>query len=320
MEPVHFTIIGFVLGFLMDQLFGDPQKLPHPIVGFGNMIAFGEKHLNNGNRRLVKGAILTITLVLITFAFSSITMGYIAIYSDTFNVLLTAIVVFYCLSARTLRKEVQMVFEAVDRSTEDGRKQLSRIVGRDTTNLEPQQIRSAALETLAENLSDGVIAPLFWFAIFGIPGILTYKMINTFDSMIGYKNERYLLFGRFAAKLDDVANFIPARITAFIMLLVANRFSMINFVLKNGKNHASPNSGYPESALAAILNCQFGGPNYYFGKIVEKPFIGSIKKIFSTNDMKIALRVNYLSEYVMMIVVLISMYCFYILKNSTYVL
>ena len=138
--------------------------------------------------------------------------------------------------------------------------------------------------------------------------------------MIGYKNERYLLFGRFAAKLDDVANYIPARITAFIMLMVANRISKINFVLKNGKNHTSPNSGYPESALAGILNCQFGGPNFYFGKLVDKPFIGSTKKIFCTSDMKIALRVNQLSEFTMMILVLITIYCLYQIKNSLYVL
>ena len=308
MEPVCYTIIGLLIGFGLDQLFGDPEKLPHPIVGFGHLISFGEKHLNKGKFLFAKGALMTIFLTLSIYFVSYLFINITTNYNYIFNLLLTAIIVFYCLSARTLRSEVRQVFEALEQSTDAGRKQLSRIVGRDTATLEPQYIRSAALETLAENLSDGVIAPLFWFALLGAPGMLAYKMINTLDSMIGYKNDRYFYFGKFAARLDDVANYIPARITAFLMLLVTANLSKTAFVLKNGSQHSSPNSGYPEAALAAILNCRFGGPNSYFGKIVDKPFIGSNIKVFQLVDMKKALRVNAASEWLMVTIVAVLMY------------
>ena len=308
MEPVCYTIIGLLIGFGLDQLLGDPEKLPHPIVGFGHLISFGEKRLNKGKSVFAKGALMTIFLTGSIYFTSYLFINITANYNYIFNLLLTAIIVFYCLSARTLRSEVRQVFEALKQSTEAGRKQLSRIVGRDTATLEPQHIRSAALETLAENLSDGVIAPLFWFGVLGVPGMLTYKMINTLDSMIGYKNDRYFYFGKFAARLDDVANYIPARITALLMLLVTANLSKITFVLKNGSQHSSPNSGYPEAALAAILNCRFGGPNRYFGKIVDKPFIGSNIKVFQLADMKQAVRVNAACEWLMVAIVAILMY------------
>ena len=308
MEPVCYTIIGLLIGFGLDQLFGDPEKLPHPIVGFGHLIAFGEKHLNKGKFLFAKGALMTIFLTGCIYFASYLFINLTINYNYIFNLLLTAIIVFYSLSARTLRSEVRQVFEALEQSTDTGRKQLSRIVGRDTEILEPQYIRSASLETLAENLSDGVIAPLFWFGLLGAPGMLTYKMINTLDSMIGYKNDRYFYFGKFAARLDDVANYIPARITALLMLLVTANLSKTTFVLKNGSQHSSPNSGYPEAALAAILNCRFGGPNSYFGKIVDKPFIGSNIKVFQLVDMKKALRVNAASEWLMVTIVAVLMY------------
>ena len=200
--------------------------------------------------------------------------------------------VFYCLCGKTLREEVRAVFEAVERSTDEGRRQVARIVGRDTSRLSPHEIRTAALETLAENLSDGVIAPMFWFSLLGLPGMMAYKMVNTLDSMIGYRNERYAEFGRVAARIDDVANYIPARITAGLMLLVSGNIRKGAFVCRFGKAHLSPNSGYPEAALAAILNGRFGGTHDYFGQPVEKPYIGTNERPFTTDDMRIALRVN----------------------------
>jgi adenosylcobinamide-phosphate synthase len=307
MEPVSYTIIGLLIGFGLDQLFGDPEKLPHPIVGFGHLISFGEKHLNKGKFLFAKGAIMTFILVISVFLITLLFINIAINYGYIFNLLLTALIVFYCLSARTLRREVRMVFVALEQSTDAGRKQLSRIVGRDTATLQPQQIRSAALETLAENLSDGVIAPLFWFALLGAPGMLAYKMINTLDSMIGYKNDRYFYFGKFAARLDDVANYIPARITALLMLLVTANLSKTTFVLKNGSQHSSPNSGYPEAALAAILNCRFGGPNSYFGKVVDKPFIGSNNRLLVLDDMQSAVKINRYCEVIMVQLVSLSM-------------
>ena len=180
---------------------------------------------------------------------------------------------------------------------------MARIVGRDTHDLSAQEVRTAALETLAENLSDGVIAPLFWYMLLGVPGMLAYKMVNTLDSMIGYKTERYKDFGCWAAHIDDIANYIPARLTALLMVFAAGRPQLVRFVWKNGRNHASPNSGYPEAALAGILNCRFGGPHYYFDQLFDKPYIGENDRMLTTNDMKKAIRVNRTAEACMVLLV-----------------
>ena len=217
-----------------------------------------------------------------------------------------SILVFFCLAGTTLIREVRQVFLAVDRSLEEGRQQVARIVGRDTSELSAQEVRTAALETLAENLSDGVIAPLFWFTILGVPGMLAYKMVNTLDSMIGYKTDRYRDFGCWAAHIDDIANYIPARLTALLMILpslLTFYFSLFTFVRQNGRNHASPNSGYPEAALAGILNCRFGGPHYYFGQLFDKPYIGTNDRPLTTEDMKKAVRINRTAEVLMIVLV-----------------
>jgi adenosylcobinamide-phosphate synthase len=203
-----------------------------------------------------------------------------------------SLVVFYGLAGTTLTREVRMVFEAVDRSLDEGRKQVARIVGRDTGKLSAQEVRTAALETLAENLSDGVVAPLFWLAVGGVPAMMAYKMVNTLDSMVGYRTDRYRDFGCVAARLDDVANFIPARLTALLMVTVSGKWGLMAFVRRFGPCHASPNSGYPEAALAGILNCRFGGPHDYFGQLFEKPFIGDNEKMLTTEDMRKAISIN----------------------------
>ena len=215
------------------------------------------------------------------------------------------------MAGTTLIREVREVFLAVDRSLEEGRQQVARIVGRDTSALSAQEVRTAALETLAENLSDGVIAPLFWFAILGVPGMLTYKMINTLDSMIGYKTERYRDFGCWAAHIDDVANYIPARLTALLMAIASPQKGLLRFIWRNGRRHASPNSGYPEAALAGILNCRFGGPHYYFGQLFPKPYIGENERELTTADMKYAVRINRITEVLMVFLVMICLF----LKN-----
>jgi adenosylcobinamide-phosphate synthase (EC 6.3.1.10) len=195
------------------------------------------------------------------------------------------------------------VFEAVDCSLEKGRTQVARIVGRDTSGLSAQEVRTAALETLAENLSDGVVAPLFWYLLLGVPGMMAYKMVNTLDSMIGYHNDRYLLFGRVAARVDDAANYIPARLTAFLMVLASGRLSLLTFVKRFGREHASPNSGYPEAALAGILDCRFGGPHRYFGQLFVKPYIGENERLLSTADMSTGITVNRRTEVMMIVLV-----------------
>ena len=287
----------------MDLVFGDPERLPHPIVWFGRMIAFGEKRLNRGQHRKLKGALMSVSLIIAVFTITWLIrhLLQISLHTPNSTLLLTlfdAIIVFYCLAGTTLIKEVREVFLALDRSLEEGRAQVARIVGRDTSELSAQEVRTAALETLAENLSDGVIAPLFWLAILGTPGMMAYKMINTLDSMIAYHTERYLDFGCWAAHIDDIANFIPARLTALLM------GGNLCFIRKYGRNHASPNSGYPEAALASILDCRFGGPHKYFGEVFDKPFIGDNDRPLTTQDMKTAVRVNRKAEIAMVLLLL----------------
>ena len=313
--------MALVIGWFLDLLLGDPQWMPHPVVWFGKMISFGEKHLNKGKQRKLKGALLSLFFVTFVFVVTWALLYMASLLAGNFDfslftlhfslsTLLSSLIIFFCLAGTTLIREVRQTFLAVDRSLDEGRKQVARIVGRDTSELSAQEIRTAALETLAENLSDGVIAPLFWLAIGGVPGMLAYKMVNTLDSMIGYKTDRYKDFGCFAAHLDDVANYFPARITAFLMVLASGRFTLLKFVAQYGPRHASPNSGYPEAALAGILGCRFGGPHTYFGQLFDKPYIGENDRLLTTDDMHIAIRINRTSECIA-ILLLILIFVFF---------
>ncbi|WP_300814568.1 adenosylcobinamide-phosphate synthase CbiB [uncultured Bacteroides sp.] len=297
--------LPLLAGWLLDRCIGDPVSLPHPVVGFGKLIAWGEHRLNTGEHRVLKGAALSVALVVGVYLLTDFVLYQAARFSPGLLLVVQVILIFYCLAGTTLIREVRDVFRAVDRSLEEGRKQVARIVGRDTSTLSAQEVRTAALETLAENLSDGVIAPLFWYLILGVPGMVAYKMVNTLDSMIGYRNERYRHFGRFAARLDDVANFLPARLTAFLMVLASGRLSLLAFVGKYGWQHASPNSGYPEAALAGILDCRFGGPHVYFGEEVWKPYIGTNDRPLTTEDMRTAVRINRGAEWFMLLSIIL---------------
>ena len=296
--------IALLIGWLLDLIFGDPVRLPHPIVWFGRMIAFGEKHLNRGPHRQLKGAVMAVSLIVGVFTITCLIHSYLSVLSSQFSLIFDVLIIFYCLAGTTLIREVRQVFLALDRSLDEGRAQVARIVGRNTSELTAQEVRTAALETLAENLSDGVIAPLFWLMLLGTPGMLAYKMVNTLDSMIGYHTERYLQFGCWAARIDDVANYIPARLTALLMVIWCPK--CLGFVRKYGCCHASPNSGYPEAALASILNCRFGGPHKYFGEVFDKPYIGDNDRELTTADMKTAVRVNRTAEIIMVVIVLAS--------------
>ena len=280
-----------VAAWIMDCLIGDPSWFPHPVVWFGRAIGFCERRLNKGSFRRLKGGIVAIGLIVAVFMLTWWLLQVVSgcVWADF---ALQAILIFFCLAGTTLIREVKMVFKAVDKSLDAGRLQVGRIVGRDTASLSACEIRTAALETLAENLSDGVVAPLFWYALLGVPGLMAYKMVNTLDSMIGYRNKRYRLFGMIAARIDDVANYIPARITALLMIAVAGRWRLIRFVSRYGSEHASPNSGYPEAALAGILDCRFGGPHDYFGECVDKPYIGTTERDLGNADMERAVIIN----------------------------
>ncbi len=311
MEKYLMFILPLLLGYLLDLIFGDPERLPHPIVWFGKLISWGEHRLNRGQHRMVKGAVMCIAYILLVFF---VLWGLIRLVPNAILwCVLNTIIIFYCLAGTTLIREVRNVFLALDESLEAGRKQVARIVGRDTSELTAQEVRTAALETLAENLSDGVIAPLFWLALLGVPGMVAYKMVNTLDSMIGYRTERYKDFGCWAARIDDVCNYIPARLTAVLMVIASGKLSLLKFVWRNGRKHASPNSGYPEAALAGALDCRFGGPHYYFGELFDKPFIGENDRPLTTADMHKAVRINRIAEVMMIALVIVVVGFFWII-------
>lgn len=265
-----------LIGYALDLRLGDPRWLPHPVVGFGKLIAAGERRLNHGPaaRRFWAGAALTVALVAGAALLAHALLAAAGRLHPAAAVAAASAGVFFCLANRTLIAEGRAVFEALERGLEDGRRQVARIVGRDTAALDARGVKIATFETMAENLSDGVVAPLFYYAVAGLPGMLAYKMVNTLDSMIGHRDEHREWFGKAAARLDDVANYLPARLTALLLVLAARSGRGWRWMRRYGRAHASPNSGYPEAALAGILDLRFGGPGTYAGERVEKPWIG----------------------------------------------
>lgn len=287
------VIIPLIMGYLIDSFLGDPRNFPHPIVLFGHIISFLEKKLNNGKRLLFKSFFIALILPLGTWAIFYGIEYYALMIDKILFYAIATIFVFYGLANKTLVQESFLVINVLKiKGVDNARLQLARIVGRDTSQLSEKEIYAAVLETMSENLSDGVVAPLFYYAIGGFPLMMAYKIVNTLDSMIGYKTDRYVNIGRYSALLDDILNWIPARITAFLMVIVSLKFGTFRFIYKYHNKHSSPNSGYPESALAGILNCRFGGGHIYHGEFIEKPFIGDNDRDFSVNDFVKAAYIN----------------------------
>ncbi|QMU55634.1 MAG: cobalamin biosynthesis protein CobD [Candidatus Mycalebacterium zealandia] len=282
-----------IIGCVADFLFSDPRRIPNPVRLFGAVISRAELFLNRGIAKTVKGAFLALFLVAGVFLIftqfenAAESAGIFAYVS------FTSLFVFFGLAGTSLIRECGAVFSAVEKGdVRLARKRLSNIVGRDTEELCATRIKTAALETMSENLSDGVVAPIFFYFLGGVPAMMAYKAVNTLDSMIGYKNKRYRRFGMVAAKMDDAANFIPARLTAFLMAVCAFSFRSFVFITKFGRNHSSPNAGFPQAALAGILDCRFGGSASYGGEMVEKPFIGERTREITAQDFKTARKVN----------------------------
>ena len=262
-------IYALTFGAVLDLLLGDPRWLPHPVRGIGFLIQTLERLLRKIPYEKLAGCILVVAVLVIVIAVVMSTPGWAAVYW-----------IFTCLAVRSLDQESNKVIQALRTGDlEQARALVGNLVGRDTKNLGEGDITRAVFETVAENMSDAIVAPLFYLAIFGVPGMVAYKAINTMDSMVGYKNDRYIRFGWAAARLDDVANFIPARITAGLIVIgaaiVRLRWrSAIRAVIRDAHLQPSPNAGYPEAALAGALGVQLGGLNYYFGQPVQKPFLG----------------------------------------------
>lgn len=282
------------LGYALDLLLADPEGWPHPIRAYGALIAAGEQQLNHGSHRWAKGTLLGASLVGGTYGAFVLLDQALRRLPPLLNVAINSAWVFYGLANTGLVREGRAVFEVLEREgLAAGRRQLARIVGRDTAGLDEQQIRTAVLESLAENLSDGVVAPLCYYALAGVPGLMAYKMVNTLDSMVGYRNPRYEQFGKFAARLDDAANLGPARLTAGLLALLGGSGRGCRFIFKYGHQHKSPNAGYPEAALAGVLNCRFGGPNYYHGQLVPKPYIGNNPRRLEPDEINRVARLNH---------------------------
>lgn len=299
MERECYIILPLVLGYLLDLAIGDPYWLPHPIVLFGKIISLFENWFYRFRNKYVGGFLIVILLaVIIYIIFYSI----LVILKDTSQVAyisFSTIMVFFGLANISLIKAGKSVFiELSQGNIENARNLLKCLVSRETNHLSENEIRIAVFESMSENLNDGVIAPLFWYFIGGIPLMITYKMINTLDSRIGYKDKRYEKFGFFAAKIDDIFNFIPARLTALLMSLVCFKKRVWKFIVRYGHQHSSPNAGYPEAALAGILDVRFGGPNTYYGKIINKPYIGENERIINNAEIKKVILVNHFVTFV----------------------
>lgn len=291
-NPDFILILTLVSGAVLDTILGDPIWLPHPVRLFGVTIGWLDKALNRGVMRFYKGLIMTLMPVSAVWIIIYLTILTLEPY-PVISIIITSIFVFFGLGNKSLIEEGLKVERFIDKGeTENARKQLATIVGRDTKQLSPQKMRIAVLETLSENLSDGVVAPLFYFAIGGVPLMMAYKMVNTLDSMVGYKNERYIDFGKASAILDDIANFVPSRLTALMIAICSASKRSFEFIYKFGKAHASPNSGDPEAALAGTLNCRFGGGSYYNDILVDKPFIGINDREINKSDIKRAIYIN----------------------------
>ncbi len=285
-------LIALLIGYILDLIFGDPHWLPHPVRFIGWMITRGEKLM----RRLLPehpfagGMILSILVVLISFLLPLGILFLCGKLNRWAALAVHAVMCYQILATRCLRDESMRVYRyLVKGDLPNARKYLSWIVGRDTENLNEQQIARAAVETVAENTSDGVIAPMLFLAIGGAPLGFLYKAVNTLDSMIGYKNDKYILFGRFAARMDDVFNFIPAIVSAWLMIAASflTRLDVKNALYiyrRDRHNHSSPNSAKTEAVAAGALNLQLAGDAVYFGKVVHKPTIGDDNRPITPQD------------------------------------
>ena len=291
-------------GFVLDTLFGDPPWLPHPVVLMGKAISALEKRLRarlpqTPQGELLGGAVVAFTLPVGTFLLTSLVCLGAAKLSPWLGL---AVQMFWCgqaLAAKGLAQESTNVYRALIKSDlPAARKAVSRIVGRDTQNLTLEGVTKAAVETVAENASDGVIAPLLYMLLGGAPLALTYKAVNTMDSMLGYKNEKYLYFGRAAAKLDDAANYLPSRLAGLLWCAAAaltgnSPKGAWRIWRRDRRCHASPNSAQTESACAGALGVQLAGPAYYFGEYYAKPTIGDPLRPIEPEDIRRANRMMY---------------------------
>ena len=306
----HFLpALPLIFGFVLDAVVGDPRNIPHPIIAIGNMIVMLEKAVRRHFRNLRKGGTVLALTVISVWTLLPLAVILIAYkINSVFGIAVETVLCCYMLAARDLRDESMEVCKAAEKGdTEGARKAVSMIVGRDTQVLDLDGIVRAAVETVAENTSDGVTAPLFYMGFGGAVGGFIYKSVNTMDSMIGYKNEKYADIGRFAAKLDDVLNYIPSRLTALLAVAACplagcdgkNAFRIWK---RDRRKHASPNSAQTEAAFAGAMHLRLAGDAQYFGEVHKKPYIGDNDRPIVPDDIRIANRLMYFSSVLMLLI------------------
>ena len=294
---MKFHLMAFIVGFLLDLLIGDPHGWPHPVIWIGNLISGLTKALlkeeDSPKKKRRRGLLLVVIVIAVPVSITALIMHITYTYNSYLGLIIEAVITYQCLAAKSLYTESMKVYHGLNESLEAGRTAVSMIVGRDTASLDEIGVTKAAVETVAENTSDGVIAPMIYLCIGGPVLGICYKAINTMDSMVGYKNDKYLEFGKWAAKLDDVVNYLPARISALLMIVSAailgrdySARHAFKIFKRDRYNHASPNSAQTESVCAGALSVQLAGPTSYFGKMVEKPFIGDANRAIELWDIK----------------------------------
>ena len=296
-------LISMIIGFILDLLFGDPHWLPHPIRLIGNTISKGEKLMGKifKDKEYIGGMVLALFVVSMSFIVPFAILKIAGSFNVYLKIAIESIFIYQIMATKCLKDESMRVYNYLyKKDILNSRKYLSWIVGRDTENLNEVQITKAAVETVAENFSDGVIAPLFFVVIGGAPLGFMYKAVNTLDSMIGYKNDKYIYFGRFAAKMDDVFNFIPAILASYLMIagsfiLRLDYKNAFKIYRRDRHNSSSPNSAKTESVTAGALRIVLLGDAYYFGKLVKKKTIGDDLRPIVIDDIKLVNKLMYVS-------------------------
>lgn len=316
-----YHMIAFVCGFVLDLVFGDPHALPHPIRLIGTLIAGLEKKLlklqmRDEKKEFYKGILLVVLVLFSTGAVAALVLVVAYWLHSVAGIVIESVMTYQILATKCLKDESMKVYQSLnEQGLEAGRVAVSMIVGRDTNVLDETGVVKAAVETVAENTSDGVIAPMLYTALGGPVLGFVYKAVNTMDSMVGYKNDKYLYFGRAAAKLDDVVNFIPARISAYMMIAAAyiggkafNGKQAYRIYKRDRRNHASPNSAQTESVCAGALGIQLAGDASYFGKVVKKPYIGDAHRAVEREDIVRVNRLMYVTAVISEVLCLVIMF------------
>ena len=304
-------VIKIWIAYVLDLIFGDPQNIIHPVQIIGKMINIGEKSLlekkykSDRKYKFFAGMILNITVISLTYGIT-----YLIRRTSENSIILTVAEIYLMytvFSINSLAREGNRVYNILkEGNIERARKDLSYLVSRDTGTMDEKMIIRSTMETISENTVDGIVAPMMYMFLGGLPLSMTYKAINTFDSMVGYKNEKYMDFGKFSAKLDDVANFIPARVTGILIVISAmilgyDYKNSLKIFIRDRKNHSSPNSGHAEAGVAGALGVQFGGRVSYFGKEVDKPVIGDKIKDFELEDIKKNIKIMYAASFLSLV-------------------